>query len=423
MKKFSIIMVSMMLCIVPMFASGASETKQAGADVVEINFPTFLVGVNSSAGWFAERADTFNKEYEGQYRLVVEEIPGDQNYIDKMKVLYSSNSLPDVMFTGGYNLLDMMNDKFVDLTPYIEKDSAWKASMSEQGIAVNSRDGKILGVPFTKQQIGYFYNKDLFRKAGIENPAQTWDEFFKQCEKLKKAGITPLSMDTADSGWVTSLMLGAMIASDDEGTKFMNTSLPKNYNTPQFIDAADKIQKLFLNYTTPDAIGGKYENAASNFFMEQTAIIANGPWMIGSFYDDSLVEPGFAEKIGTAKFPGDTMYNSGKIGFSIGAKTPEKIDASIAFVKFITSEESQRKMLEVTGETPDNPNATSDNVKPLVNDTIKNAASTKHNINDFQSLWYANVVDEISVQYPLLAKGDITAEEFATRLSNKARDN
>ncbi len=421
MKKILVIMVAMMLCVLPLFAGGSSEKKND--NVVEINFPTFLVGVNSSADWFEERAETFNTINEGKYKLIVEEIPGDQNYIDKMKVLYSSNSLPDVMYTGGYNLLDMMSDKFVDLTPYIENDSEWKAAISKEGLAVNTRAGKLFGIPFTKQEIGYFYNKDLFAKAGITKPADTWEEFFTQCDKLKKAGITPVSMDTADSGWVTSLMLGAMIANNDNGAKFMNTSLPTSYNTPEFISAAEKIQKLFLNYTTLDAIGGKYENAASNFFMEQTAIIANGPWMISNFYDESLVEPGFASKVGTAKFPGDTMYNSGKIGYSVCSKTPEKIEASLAFVKFITSEESQRTMLEVTGETPDNPNATSNNVKPLVNETIKNAASAKYSINDFQSLWYANVIDEISVQYPLLAKGDITAKEFATLLTNKAQDN
>ena len=61
------------------------------------------------------------------------------------------------------------------------------------------------------------------------------------------AGITPLSMDTADSGWVTSLMLGAMIGESDEGEQFMNTMLPTDYNTKEFIDAATRIQTMFQN--------------------------------------------------------------------------------------------------------------------------------------------------------------------------------
>ncbi|MBK5201641.1 MAG: extracellular solute-binding protein [Spirochaetaceae bacterium] len=421
MKKLIKLLMVLALLVTPLFANGTSETKTQNDSVVTINFPTFCIGVNTMAPWMEERVKTFNKTYVGKYKVEIEEIPGDQNYVNKMKVLYASDSLPDVMYTGGQNLLDMMKDKIVDLTPYV--DSQWESTMSEGGIVVNSRDGKLLAIPCPKQEIGYFYNIDLFKKAGIKVPATTWDEFFKQCKQLKAAGITPVSMDTADSGWVTSLMMCAMIASDDAGAKFMNTRLPKNYNTPEFINAANNIQKLFMNYTTINAIGGKYENAASNFYMGQTAIIANGPWMIPSFYDDTMVSPGFAKKVGTAKFPGNTMYNSGEIGFSVCAKSAEKIKASIAFVKFLTSEESQKLMLEKTGNTPDNPNVTSEKSKPLVTEIIRNAISAKHKINDFQSLWYANVVDEISVQYPLLAKGKISGEEFATILSNKAKEN
>lgn len=405
-------------------STGNTQVSEGGNEsgkVIEISFPTFWVGVNSSTEWFNDRLKAFNEQYSDKYKVVVEEIAGDQAYVDKLKVLYSSKSLPDVISAGGYNLIDSMKDQLVDLTPFV--DDQWKNSVSEVCWDVNSRDGKIYGIPYSRQVIGYFYNKDLFEKAGIKEPAKTWDEFFEQCDKLLAAGITPVSMDTADSGWLTSLLLGAMIASDDEGEKFMNTSLPKNYNTQEFINAAGMIQKLFQKYTTQDAIGGKYENGASNFFMEQTAIIANGPWMVSDFYDTSMVEDGFADKIGTAMFPGDVMYNSGKIGFNIAAKSDEQLKASLEFVKFMTSGDSQQKMLEMTGEIPAEVNVTSDSIYPLVKDVVENGNQAARNINDFQSLWYANVVDEISIQYPLLAQGQITPEEFATALTKAAEKN
>ncbi|WP_404820345.1 ABC transporter substrate-binding protein [Lacrimispora sp. HJ-01] len=398
-----------------------SDGGNVSGKIIEINFPTSWVGVSSSTEWFNDRLKAFNEQYSDKYKVVVEEIAGDQAYVDKIKVLYSSKSLPDVISTGGYNLIDSMKDQMVDLTPYV--DDQWKKSISEVCWDVNSRDGSIYGIPYSRQVIGYFYNKDLFEKAGIKEPAKTWDEFFAQCDKLLAAGITPVSMDTADSGWLTSLLLGAMIASDDEGETFMNTSLPKNYNTKEFIDAAGMIQKLFQNYTTQDAVGGKYENGASNFFMEQTAIIANGPWMISDFYDANMVEEGFSDKIGTAMFPGDVMYNSGKIGFNIASKSEEQLKASLDFVKFMTSADSQLKMLEMTGEIPAEVNVTSDNIYPLVTEVIENSNKAARNINDFQSLWYANVVDEISIQYPLLAQGQITPEEFATALTKAAEKN
>src|SRR5699024_10623432 len=199
---------------------GGSSAEGGSGDVVEISFPTHWVGVSVTTEWFQDRLAAFNEQYGDQIKVNVEEIAGDQNYVDKMKVLYSSDSLPDVINTGGYNLIDSMKDQLVDLTPYV--DDELRTHGTDLCWETNSRDGKIYGIPFTRQVIGYFYNKDLFAQAGIEKPAETWDEFFEQCDKLLAAGITPLSMDTADSGWVTSLWLGAMIASNDAGEEFMN---------------------------------------------------------------------------------------------------------------------------------------------------------------------------------------------------------
>ena len=395
-------------------AAGLGTGAAAEGEVVEISFPTFMCGTASQTEWVKNRVEAFNEQYAGQYQVVVEEIPGDQNYIDKMKVLYSADDLPDVIVTGGYNLIDSMKDKLVDLTPYVEEDAEWYDFMSEVGKNVNSRDGRLYAVPYIRQTIGYFYNTELFAQAGIESAPTTWDEFFEDCEKLKEAGITPVSMDTSDSGWCTSLFMGAMAADSDEGEAFMNTNQPESYVNDDLIRAAGQIQNMFQNYTTADALGGDYAAAANNFFNEKTAIIANGPWMVSKFYDTSVVAEDFADKIEVAAFPGNVMYNSGQVGWSIASKTPEKIEASLAFVKFMTSED-----LEMCSVTPDCAIEAAD-VYPQVEKTVSLADAADRSINDYQSLWHATVVDEVSVQYPLLADGSITPEEFVQALDDAA---
>ena len=57
-------------------------------------------------------------------------------------------------------------------------------------------------------------------------------------------------------------------------------------------------------------------------------------------------------------------------------------------------------------------------VYSLVIDIIALAVKASHSINDYQSLWQASVVDEVSVQYPLLADGSISPEEFAEALTS-----
>jgi len=426
MKKFLAFLLTGAMCVTLLVGCKGNTTGGGSGKIVEINFPTMWVGVNTLAPWFQEREQAFNNQYKDKYKLVVEEIPGDQAYVDKIKVMYSSNSLPDVFAAGGYNLINMMQSKLVDLTPYLNKDATWKAHLSAEGLTANSRDGKVYGIPSGKEIIPYFYNKDLFTKAGIAKPATTWDEFFAQADKLKAAGVTPLSMDTADSGWVSSLMLGTLIASDDAGVKFMNQSQPTDYNTPEFIDAATKIQKMFENYTTSDAIGGKFENAASNFLASKTAIISTGPSFVKTLYDPTMAPAGFADKVAVAAYPGGVMYDSGAIGYNIASKTKEKTDAAVAFVKFMTSDESQKLCLETSGGIPDSPTVTGDGdskVKPLTNDLIKLGNESKVRIADYQSLWFANVVDEVSVQYPLLAQGKLTPTQFASALTAAAKKN
>lgn len=422
-KKLSVFILVLFSIFTALLLSCGKKDK-----AVTIKFPTMWVGVNQTFRWFDPIMKDFNAKYGDKIKVAVEEIPGDQAYVDKIKVLYSVDDLPDVINTGGYNLLDSMMEKLVDLTPYLESDPKWKESFDPISLEFGSRNGKVYTVPTEKQVIGYFYNKEMFAKAGI-TPARTWDEWFSNLDKLKAAGYkTPVSMDSIDSGWITMLMMCSMIGTDgDSGNKFMNTSLPKNYNTPEVIKAAKMIQRMFVNYTTADAIGGKYENGANNFFSGKTAIIANGSWMVSDFYEPMISGEKFYEKVGVAMYPNDGMFVGRKLGFMVGSKTKENTDAAVEFVKFLTSKDSQIMLLEKTGNIPDAigidvPEAVRKEMSLIV-EIMTLADQAKYKYNEYQALWYANVVAELDVELPLLAQMKITPEEFAKKLTETANKN
>ena len=302
----------------PNDGSGSSE------DEIVINYPTFQIGTNTAAPVVEELVSRFNEEYAGQYRIEVEEIPGDANYADRIQVQISSGKLPPVVYGGGYSLLDLAleADLVVDLTDVVNEDPEW-ASMYENDAwqAANCRDGKIYASSNEGQLIGYFYNKELFDQAGIQ-PATTWNEFFDNCDKLLAAGITPLAMDTADGAWVSMLLMGAMVAtSGDEGLEFMNTKYPTDYNIEPVVNAVAEMQKWYQNYTTLDAVGGAYENAANNFFSGNVAMICNGPWMIGDFSDTSKTPDGFDQNVGVAAYPGNFVYDAYPLIRIVAAQT------------------------------------------------------------------------------------------------------
>lgn len=408
-----------------------SATTESTGDEIVINYPTFQCGVNTAAPVIDQLIEEFNTEYAGKYRIQKEDVPGDANYVDKIKVQLGTGDLPPVVYGGGYNLLDLAlaKDVVVDLTPYVEADPEWKALYSDTALTTNSRDGKIYASSSEGSLVGYFYNKDLFAQAGIDAPATTWDEFWEQCDKLKAAGITPLALDTADSAWVTSLWAGAMIAtSGDEGYEFMKQMNPIDYNNQPTIDAFTNVQKMLQEYTTLDAIGGKYEHAANNFLSGQAAMIANGPWMIGDFSDETKTTADFADKVGVAIFPGNFVYDAPIQGYFVTKQDdPALEEAAVEMVKFFTSAHAQQVALEVQGMVPASSTVEiTDTAKqnyPLLVEFLDLAETATLRTDNLQATMYPNLLDVVSQDLPLLASGEMTPTEFCQTLSTEAAKN
>lgn len=422
---FAALVTAAMMLVTPLFAGG-SRSKE-----IVINYPTFQTGVNTAAPVVNQLIAEFNEQYKGKYRIIKEDVPGDQNYFDKIMVQFGVGDLPPVIYGGGYNLLDtaVAVDAAVDLTPYVNADPAWKALYSEEGLITNTRNGKIYASSSEGGVIGYFYNKELFAKAGISGPATTWDEFFAQCEKLKATGIIPLSMDTDDSAWVTTLWLGAMVATTNpNGLKLVQTMNPDNYSTPEMIQCVTRIQEMFQKYTTQDAVGGAYEHAANNFLSGRTAIMANGPWMMGDFADLNQTTADFEAKVGTAIYPGNFVYDAPIQGFIVTKqKDPALVEASIEMVRFFTSAHAQQIALEIQGMVPASPTVGITPIArqkwPLLAEFLTLANSAKYRADNLQSTMYPNLLDIVSQELPRLAQGNITPTEFCRILTEGAARN
>lgn len=403
----------------------------AEEDVVVINFPSFQVGVNTAAPVLARNVERFNEEYAGKYEIVVEEIPGDQNYIEKMQHMLSQDDLPPVVYGGGYNLLDpaLDRDLVVDLTEHVEADPDWQALYNDASMNVNSRDGKIYASSSEGNVIGYFYNKEIFKEAGIEGPAETWDELWEQADILVEHGVQPFAMDTADSAWVTSLWLGAMVGSaSEEAYEWMQVMMPNDYQFPEFIEGLTNIQKMFVNYSTVDAVGGKYENAANNFINGQVAMMANGPWMINDFSDESFAPEGFADKVGVALYPDNFVYNEPIQGMFVTKQDDPRLEeAAIEMVRFFTSAESQTIALEMQGMIPAGASVeiteAAEESFPLLAEFIALLPEAEFNSANLQATMYPNLLDVVSQEFPRLAQEEITPEEMAEILTTEAMKN
>lgn len=409
-------------------SNAGGKTEETSSEPVEISYATFMVGAHTSAAAEAEVISAFNKKYEGKYKVVVEELPSDNAFVDKMKVLASSKTLPDVLIgKNGIRELAIDNGQAVNIKPFLDEDAEWMKFVGEDAMNYNmEEDGSVYSVSNQRQNIGYFYNKEMFEKAGV-TPAKTWDEFMSNNAKLKKAGFTPLALMTGENAWTTNLWLAAMIGTDGtDGNAFMNTSYPTNYSNSSVIKALEMIQTCLKEYTTPDAVGALYANAANNFEQGNVAMIANGPWMCPDFTDETKSIPGFGDKVGVALYPEDGLVSQFEVGYILctNGKSKEEQEGALEFLKFKTGEYAQSVFLEKAGVLP-----LTDNVKlsdeykaanPILTDLINLSGSAKYTFQNIDNTAFTAIVDETAVRYPELAYDEITPKEFADQLTKVA---
>lgn len=415
-------------------APGTGEGKASSDGKVVLNVINYHVGTDYAAEYYDYLFTEFQKTEEGKnIEFKFEEIPTTDAYNQKIKLLISSGDLPDIVFNGGNNITELAAKagKVQDLTSFFEEDPEWKALFDEESLKFNSVDGKIYGVPVSKEISYIYYNKDLFTQAGLTPPEvayETWDEFFKACDTFKEKGITPLGMDTADLGWLSNLWYSGLIGTGGQaGNDFMNTMYPTEYNTPEVVEATQSLQKMLAQYTTADAVGGKYDTMATHFFNSEVAMIPNGPWMIPDIRSTEKAPEGFYDKVGIMLLPGYGMEMVPTPGDMVGAKDPEKIKAAVAFLKFETTKENQIKGLEMAGLQPVSTDieipASLTEADPLMAQVLDIQSKAKWTYGQNQAYWYQNVIDTFSTQLPELAYENISVEDFCTKLSEAAQKN
>ncbi|HHV13505.1 MAG TPA: extracellular solute-binding protein [Clostridiales bacterium] len=320
--------------------SATSDTSSEGA--IEINM-YHSWSTDSTRGAALDSLITkFNKENEGKIHINVTVNPDFPAYQEKVKAMIATDTTPDI-FHYNFNPNDLSRQnsgKLMDFSSYM--DDEWASRFGEGDIETLTINGELTSIPFEKAGALIYYNKELFEKAGITEFPATWDGVLEACEKLKVIGVAPFSLYTADDAWYTCNLL-SYIAASYAGTETLNTG--GSIDTPEMVKAAKFLRKL-LDYTTGDAIGANYSVAMNNFASEKTAMVIDGPWLIGSLGE-------IENKIGIASAPtfGDGIV---KPGFTVtDAQTPwaaakqddpAKEEAIVKFMKFITSDESTKQL-------------------------------------------------------------------------------
>lgn len=177
---------------------------------------------------------------------------------------------------------------------------------------------RLLGYPTEVQTYTLFYNKKLFKQAGIDGPPKTWDELKADAEKLAKhdsSGNTQVNgialLQGGDNESVHPF-LSLLNAADGS---FLSDSGEVGFNS----DAGREVLELESDLVESGASDPGLSGLQS-FPADRAGMAIQAGWWIGSL-KASMGEA--YQNVGTAPIPGPTVGSQGSLayGFFMGVNT------------------------------------------------------------------------------------------------------
>lgn len=371
------------------------------------------------------------KEYETKHPGVDIQLQFLENEAFKAKLptLLQSNDVPDFFYSWGGGVLEEQSKTgaLKDLTEVFDADGGkLRQAYSAAAIDGLSFDGKVWAVPYRVSLVSFFYNKELFAKAGVKaEDIKTWDGLGATVKKIKEAGIVPIAGGGGEKWpihfyWSYLVMRNGGQAVFDaarkgEGEGFMDPSIIKAGEQLAEFGKLEPFQPGYLGSTWPQALGvfgdGKaamilgFDNTEAN----QRKNAGDGKGLA-------------ADNIGRFAFPA-VEGGAGKVTDTLGglngwAVTKNASKEAIDFATFLTSKESEEKMAAAGMILPVATGADGAVKNPLLADSAKQLASSTWHQNFFdQTLGAAvgRVVNDVSVE---IVSGQMSAEEGAKQIQD-----
>ncbi len=316
----------------------------------------------------------FNKKYKGKYKVVTEYIPRSGSgggYEDKVNAAITTNSLPDVITLDGPNTAAYAKSKVITpLDDYLKDNNMEDVldSIKQQG----TYDGKFYAFGYSESNVGIYYNKKMFKEAGIDESSLptlkkpwTWDEFKAISKKLKdhfKEAAIDFRLNSNDEMLPYAYMPliwsnGGRVVNED-GTKAEGY-----FNSKESTQAVQFIQDLVKEgYTTVSPVEKGFETG-------QYPMVLSGSWTIADLQtnykdiDFGILPYPVSNKTKKLVSP------SGSWQLAVTTKSNKK-DAAAEFVKFATNTESS-EILSLGNSVLPIRKSTIENIKDKVSEPMR----------------------------------------------------
>ena len=273
----------------------------------------------------------------------------------KVKAIYSGNysdtmtkamtalkggtppNLSVILSTEIFTLID--NDAIVPFDDLVttDQEKQWLGSFYP-ALMENSRTaGKTWSIPFQRSTIVMYYNKDAFRKAGLnpDAPPATWDELVDMGKKLvvkdSSGKVTQWGLEIPSTGY-PYWMFGALCRQN--GEVLMNTAGTEVYfKNPGVIQALDFWKDLGQTHGIMPKGTIEWGTLRTDFLEQKTAIMWHSTGNLTAVKKNASFDFGVAML--PAKKERGTPTGGGNF-YIFKDSSPEERAAALKFIKWMT---------------------------------------------------------------------------------------
>ncbi|OPF62643.1 sn-glycerol-3-phosphate ABC transporter substrate-binding protein [Hydrogenophaga sp. H7] len=216
-------------------------------------------------------------------------------------------------------------------------------------------NGQMLSFPLNSSTTVFNYNKDAFRKAGLdpEKPPQTWPEVVLAAAKLKAAGVS-CPFTTSWQGWTQLESFSTWHNTEfaTKGNGFGGTSARLNFNSPLHVRHIENLanmakQGLFV-------YRGRGNAADAPFYSGECAMATASSSTYATIKKNAKFDFGIAPLPyypDVAGAPQNTVIGGASLWVMAGKK-PDEYKGVAAFFNYLTNAEIQAKSHQRTGYLP-----------------------------------------------------------------------
>jgi sn-glycerol 3-phosphate transport system substrate-binding protein len=245
-----------------------------------------------------------------------------------------------LLSTDMFTLID--EDAIVPFDEQIKTpaDQAWLKSFYPGFMENSQTGGKTWGIPFQRSTIVLYYNKDMFKDAGLDpnRPPGTWKDMTEYAQKLTKRDasgkVTQWGLQIPSSGFPYWLFQALAI---ENGVNLMNAAGTEvYYDKPEVIGALQYWVDLVNKYKVhPEGIV-EWGTTPKDFFERKIAMMWTTTGNLTNVKNNAKFD------FGVAMLPASKQRGSPTGGgnfYLFKKSTPAQREAAVKFIKWVTTPE------------------------------------------------------------------------------------